>query len=240
VYLFRVQPVLATAYSLFIVGSTSLVGALPRFKQGLINLRTAIVFGVPSIITVFATRKFLLPLIPDVVFTVGDVAVTKDRLMMLLFALLMMFASVFMIRNQRSGEQKTPPVQQQFNYPLIFVEGIVVGLLTSLVGAGGGFLIIPAMVLLSKLPMKQAVGTSLLIIAANSLIGFIGDATNYRMDWRFLGLITGMAIIGIFIGNWLSTRVSGEKLKKSFGWFVLAMGAYILVKELFFTGNRSH
>jgi uncharacterized membrane protein YfcA len=123
---------------------------------------------------------------------------------------------------------------QKFNYPVILLEGTVVGLLTGLVGAGGGFLIIPALVLLSKLPMKQAVGTSLLIIAAKSLIGFTGDISHYTMDWKLLLTVTALAIAGIFAGNWLSHKIHADKLKKGFGWFVLVMGIYIIAKELFF------
>jgi uncharacterized protein len=236
VYLFGVQPVLATAYSLFIVGTTSLVGTLPKYKQGLINLRTAIIFGIPSIAAVFATRKFIVPSIPEVVFHIGSFEVTKNLLMMLLFAVLMLFASISMIRDKKK-KMVEETTKQSFNYPLILLEGAIVGVLTGLVGAGGGFLIIPALVLLSKLPMKQAVGTSLLIIAAKSLIGFTGDLSNYTMDWPFLLIVTAIATAGIFVGNWLSTKVDGEKLKKGFGWFVLVMGIYIIVKELIFTGE---
>jgi uncharacterized protein len=293
VYLFGVEPVLATAYSLFIVGSTSLVGAYPKYKKGLINLKTALIFGVPAIAAVYATRKFIVPLIPDTVFHLGEIAVTKGLLMMLLFAVLMVFASISMIRKKddevidivhdlpgditvdtvhpvvqpipssnktvaNTGYSETAvadltiprvavgkiavtdiAVQQQqvFNYPLILVEGIVVGILTGLVGAGGGFLIIPALVLLSKLPMKQAVGTSLLIIAAKSLIGFTGDLSNYAMNWKLLIIVTIIAIAGIFIGNWLTNKVSSDKLKRGFGWFVLVMGFYIIIKEVFFPGG---
>ena len=152
-------------------------------------------------------------------------------MMMLLFAVLMLAASYSMIRDKK--EQKKTAGKQQFNYPLIMIEGAVVGLLTGMVGAGGGFLIIPALVLLSKLPMKKAVGTSLLIIAAKSLIGFTGDISNYKMDWTLLIIITLIAIAGIFIGNILSNKINGEKLKKGFGWFVLVMGIYIIIKELF-------
>jgi uncharacterized protein len=233
VYLFGVDPVLATAYSLFIVGSTSLIGTYPKYKKGLVNLKTALIFGAPAIAAVYATRAFLVPLIPAHVFSIGDFAVTKSILMMILFAVLMVFASISMIREKpaANGNGNGP---QKFNYPLILLEGAVVGVLTGLVGAGGGFLIIPALVLLSKLPMKQAIGTSLLIIAAKSLIGFTGDLSHYKMDWQLLLIVTGLAIIGIFIGNQLSHKISGEKLKKGFGWFVLVMGIYIIVKELFF------
>jgi uncharacterized membrane protein YfcA len=239
VYLFRVQPILATAYSLFIVGSTSLIGALPKYKQGLVNLKTALIFGVPSIIAVFATRRFIVPAIPDVIFHLGDLAVTKSLLMMVLFAVLMVLAAVSMIRNKKK-EPEEKIALQKFNYPVILLEGTVVGLLTGLVGAGGGFLIIPALVLLSKLPMKQAVGTSLVIIAAKSLIGFTGDISNYEMDWSFLFVITGIAAVGIFIGNWISKKMDAQKLKKGFGWFVLVMGIYIIIKELVFPGTGEH
>lgn len=235
VYLFGVDPVLATAYSLFIVGSTSLVGAFPKYKQGMVNLKTALIFGAPAIAAVYATRAFLVPLIPKEVFTIGDFAVTKSILMMILFAVLMVFASISMIREKKlTNGNGNVNGEQKFNYPMILLEGTVVGVLTGLVGAGGGFLIIPALVLFSKLPMKQAVGTSLLIIAAKSLIGFTGDLSHYQMDWKLLLIVTALAIVGIFIGNTLSHKIPGEKLKKGFGWFVLVMGVYIIVKELFF------
>jgi uncharacterized protein len=233
VYLFGVNPVAATAYSLFIVGATSLVGAWPKYKAGEINLKTAIIFGIPSIAAVYATRKFLIPYIPDNVFTIGDYTVTKPILMMVLFAILMVAASVSMIREKTPSNGTPGETKQVFNYPVIFLEGIVVGVLTGLVGAGGGFLIIPALVLLSKLPMKQAVGTSLLIIAAKSLIGFTGDLGHTIMDWKLLLSVTALAIVGIFFGNSLAKKIPGEKLKKGFGWFVLVMGIYIIVKELF-------
>lgn len=233
VYLFGVDPVIATAYSLFIVGSTSLVGTLPKYREEMVNLKTAVIFGIPSILAVYATRAWLVPLIPDPVFSVASFTVTKAMLMMGLFAILMVFASVSMIRDKNGAAEETEAGPQRFNYPMILLEGTVVGVLTGLVGAGGGFLIIPALVLFSKLPMKQAVGTSLLIIAAKSLFGFMGDIWHYRLDWMLLSSVTTLAIAGIFIGNRLSRNIDGRKLKKAFGWFVLVMGVYILVRELY-------
>lgn len=238
VYLFAIEPVTATAYSLFIVGTASLVGAVPKYREGLVDLRTAIVFGIPSIIAVFLTRKYLVPLIPEEVFQAGGFVLTKNILLMLIFAVLMVFASFSMIKKSKPEAATTG--KQQFNYPLILAEGLIVGTLTGLVGAGGGFLIIPALVILSKLPMKQAVGTSLLIIAAKSLIGFTGDLFNLAIDWSFLLLITGISVAGIFLGNRLSRKIDGEKLKKGFGWFVLVMGIYIIIKELFMPGTSGH
>jgi uncharacterized membrane protein YfcA len=241
VYLFNVDPVLATAYSLFIVGLSSLVGAFPKYKSGMIDLKTAVVFGIPSIISVFITRKVLVPSIPETLFSVGELAFTKALAMMLLFAILMVAASVSMIRDKKKEETESA-APRIFNYPMILLEGTVVGVLTGLVGAGGGFLIIPALVMLSKLPMKQAVGTSLLIIAAKSLIGFTGDVmeNSKNMDWTLLGVVTALAVLGIFIGNQLSKKIDGAALKKGFGWFVLVMGLYIIIKELAFPGASSH
>ena len=230
VYLFGVEPVLATAYSLFIVGATSLVGGITKHRQGLVNVKTAIIFGIPSIAAVFITRKFLVPLIPPHIFNLGNIEITKSVLIMVLFAVLMVVASYSMIKN---GEKETVQQEKQhFNYPMILLEGAVVGILTGLVGAGGGFLIIPALVLFSKLPMKLAVGTSLFIIAAKSLIGFTGDISHYDMDWKLLSIVTAVAIVGLFIGNALNKKIPGERLKKWFGWFVLVMGIYIIIKEL--------
>jgi uncharacterized membrane protein YfcA len=241
VYLFNVDPVLATAYSLFIVGLSSLVGAFPKYKEGMIDLKTALVFGVPSIIAVFLTRKVLVPAIPATLFEIAGVSVTKALAMMILFAVLMVAASVSMIRDKKKEEQATDE-PRVFNYPMILLEGAVVGVLTGLVGAGGGFLIIPALVMLSKLPMKQAVGTSLLIIAAKSLIGFTGDVMENadKMDWTLLSVVTALAVVGIFVGNQLSKKVDGAALKKGFGWFVLVMGIYIIIKELAFPGTSAH
>lgn len=232
VYLLGVNAVEATAYSLFIVGSTALVGAYPKYKQGLVNLKTALIFGIPSIIAVYLTRKFLVPAIPTELFTVGGLMITKSILMMLLFAVLMVFASVSMIKDQKVGSNQKEAVQK-FNYLMILLEGAIVGILTGLVGAGGGFLIIPALVLFTGLPMKEAVGTSLLIIAAKSLIGFTGDLGHFEMNWNLLLIVSSIAIVGIFLGNYLSLKIDGAKLKKGFGWFVLVMGLYIIAKELF-------
>jgi uncharacterized membrane protein YfcA len=230
VYMFGVDAVIATSYSLFIVGFTSAIGSVGYFRKGLVNIKTAIVFGIPSIVAVFLTRAYIVPAIPKEVFSVGDFMVTKSILMLLLFAILMIAASYSMIKkNKKTNEENLGP--QKFNYPVILIEGAVVGLVTGLVGAGGGFLIIPALVLLSKLPMKEAVGTSLVIIAAKSLIGFFGEGGDAAINWNLLAMVSAFATVGIFIGIYLSKKIDGAKLKPIFGWFVLLMGIYIIIKE---------
>lgn len=231
VYILNIDPVLATAYSLFVVGSTSLVGAGTYMKKGLVNYKTALVFAIPSFIAVFLTRKFLVPALPDPLFTVGEAIITKNIGIMVFFALIMLAASYSMITTKKCVDcDDDEPVA--FNFPMIALEGSVVGLITGIVGAGGGFLIIPALVLLAKLPMKMAVGTSLLIIAAKSLIGFLGDLSTQTIDWQMLLIFTSLSIVGIFIGSALSKKINEKILKTGFGWFVLVMGIYIITKEL--------
>ncbi|MFK7783243.1 sulfite exporter TauE/SafE family protein [Psychroserpens sp.] len=230
VYLLFINPVTATAYSLFVVGVSALVGAIRNMQKGLVDYKTAIVFAIPAFIAVYATRKFIVPAIPDYLFSIGTFNVTKDIAIMLFFAIIMLLASFSMIKNKRDEIEANTKVV--YNYPLIVIEGLLVGVLTGIVGAGGGFLIIPALVLLAKLPMKKAVATSLLIIAIKSLIGFIGDIENINIDWQFLLLFTTLSVVGIFIGIYFSKFIDGKKLKKGFGWFVLIMGIYIIYQEL--------
>lgn len=227
VYLFHVDVVMASAYSLFIVGVTSLVGAIPKYKEHLVNIKTGLLFGIPSILTIFLTRKWIIQIIPEVIIHADSFVLTKRLLLLGIFAILMVLASVSMIRER----QEVRNDGQRFRTILVVIEGVLIGFLTGLVGAGGGFLIIPALVLLTGLNFKTAVGTSLFIIAINSLSGFLGDLFNYTMDWPFLLSITGLAIAGIIIGNKLSHKFSASRLRKTFGWFVLAMGCWILVRE---------
>jgi len=229
VYLFHIEPAIAGAYSLFIVGVTSFVGAIPKYKQQLVHLKTGIVFGLPSIITIFLTRSIIVPLIPEEIVYVGSFLLTKRILLLGVFALLMLFASIPMIRGKRDIASNN----KRFRTVLVVLEGVLIGFLTGLVGAGGGFLIIPALVFLTGLQFKTAVGTSLFIISINSMAGFLGDAIHREMNWPLLLSLTALAIIGILIGNQFSKKMSGIRLRIAFGWLTLTTGAYILLREVF-------
>ena len=233
VYLFGLQPLVATSYSLFIVGSTSMIGALNNLRKGLVNLKAVLFFGTTSIATVFVTRKFIVHAIPDVLFSIGDVAISGSLLTMVLFAVFMLLASLSMILRKKTEVHDTECRNCIRNAKLLGY-GVSIGLITGFLGAGGGFLLIPALVIVLKLPMKVAVGTSLMIIGLNSLIGFTGDLGYLTINWFLLIKITAIAIAGIFIGGALGKKIQAEKLKKLFGWFVLVMGMYILLKEMLF------
>lgn len=229
VYLFSISPTIAISYSLFIVGFTSLAGAFINYCRGLINFKTVFLFGSSSITTVFIARKFIVPFLPDIFFTIGSFVVTHALFVMVVFAILMLAASLSMIRNKKITTQnnlKEKPLR-------LIIYGVLIGLVTGLLGAGGGFLLIPALVLIMKLQMKEAIGTSLFIITLNSLIGFAGDIGRHTIDWKFLLSITSIAIAGMFIGVYFNKKTNSEKLKKGFGWIVFIIGTGIIIKEIF-------
>jgi uncharacterized membrane protein YfcA len=234
-YLFGLDSITSTAYSLFIVGAASLVGSVAYMKKELVSYKTAAIFGLPAIIGVYITRKLLVPQIPEIIYSSSSFTLSRDMMIMGIFALLMLAASYSMLKPKGPIKDLKEFRPQKFNYPLILLEGLLVGGLTGLVGAGGGFLIIPALVVLSKLPMKMAVGTSLVIISIKSLIGFTGDLSNPNLsiDWTFLAIFTSITILGIFAGSKLSDVIPGKKLKPGFGIFIVVMGVYILFKEFY-------
>lgn len=227
VYLMYIEPVTATAYSLFVVGITSAVGSVKNVRKKLVDFKTVLFFAVPAVIAVYGTRRFIVPSIPHNLGEIAGFAITKNNAIMVFFAVLMLLASVSMIRSKQVELDIAPAT----NYPLLMLLAGITGLLTALVGAGGGFIIIPILVLFAKLPMKKAVATSLVIITINSLIGFTGDIQNMNIDWEFLLPFSILPIVGIFVGIWLHRFIDGKKLKKSFGWFILLMSIYIILKE---------
>ncbi|HNP33644.1 MAG TPA: sulfite exporter TauE/SafE family protein [Flavobacterium sp.] len=229
VYLLNYNPIIATAYSLFIVGTTSGFGTIQNFKKGLVVPKTALLFAIPSVIAVYITRKFIVPRIPETLLYFGSAQLSKETFLMILFAIMMFMAAFSMLKNKKEeniieiGSKSLTAVMIQ-----LFFVGIVIGL----IGAGGGFLIIPALLKFARLSMKKAIGTSLLIITINSLIGFTGDVQNMEIDWLFLISFTTFSVIGIFIGLYIQHYINEKHLKKIFGFFVLIMSFFILYKEI--------
>lgn len=236
VYIMHFKPEIATGYSLFIVGVTSLIGAFSFLKKGNFSLEAILQFAIPSVVTVFCVRKYLMPVLPEVFFSVGEFEITKQVVIMLVFAVVMFFSSFTMIRDGKNMALKDLMwdefYKMPFRLPALALLGIFVGLLSGFVGAGGGFLIIPVLILFARVPMKKAIGTSLSIIAINSLIGFTGNIGVINIDWISLLIFSALSVSGIFVGIYAGNFVSGKKLKPAFGWFTLIVGILIIVKEL--------
>ena len=225
VYILSFSPVTAAAYSLFIVGTTSAFGASVNYFKGLVDFKTGFIFAIPSFIAVFITRKYIVKSIPEIIFQTENIIISKDTFLMVFFAIVMFFAALSMLK------KKKIEVEKQSSLFILIIQNFIIGIVIGLIGAGGGFLIIPSLVLFAKLPMKKAVATSLFIIAMNSLIGFLGDVQNIIINWQFLLSFTLITILGIFIGIRLNKFINESQLKKGFGYFVLIMAVFILLKE---------
>lgn len=229
VYLFKLNPVIATSYSMFVVGSSAAIGTLINIKKKLIEYKTAVVFTLPALVSVFLTRRFLIPNIPDTLLSFESFDITKEMGLMLFFSSIIILSSILMIRNSIGVATKTTTKK---NYGLLIFIGLGVGVLTGLLGAGGGFIIVPALVMFARLTIKQAVATSLIIITFNSLIGFSSDVFLLKIEWNFLTLFTALSVVGIFVGTYISSFVRESTLKINFARFMIVMAAVIIFKEL--------
>ncbi len=231
VYLFNIEPILATAYSLFIVGTTSVAGTIRSIFLKTVDYKTALLFSIPSTLAVYLTRHFLLPHIPENIATIGDFTLTKNIALMLFFSAIMVLAAIRMIKDK---QQKVNMITRSpKKLVLIILQSLLVGIVTGIIGAGGGFLIIPALVLLVGLPMKRAIGTSLNVIAINSLFGFIGDMHLIeKIDFPFVVMLSSLAVLGVLLGMYLSTFIDGKNLKSGFGWFALVLGMFTMITEI--------
>lgn len=229
VYAMGINPVTATAYSLFIVGTTSAVGSLQNYFKENVAIKTGLLIAIPSFISVYLTRRYIVPAIPETILTIGNFTINRDMFIMALFAVIMLLASISMLkkRNDILNDEK-----KDIRYLRILPFIIIIGFIMGLVGAGGGFLIIPMLVFLGGLPMKKAVGTSLFIIALNTLTGFLGDLQNIDIDWNFLLSFSLISIFGIFAGTYLQKFINEKQLRRGFGIFVLLMALFIFSKEI--------
>ncbi|HGS8256769.1 TPA: sulfite exporter TauE/SafE family protein [Legionella pneumophila] len=230
VYFFGVKPVIATGYSLLIVGCTALVGVSSYWKNDTVHFKKAVAFAIPAMISVLFTRLIIIPGIPETIMGLG-----KDRFIMIIFSILMLVAAISMLKpvdkmSELSSEASVQPHR-------IIIGSSIVGFLTGMVGAGGGFLIIPSLIAIFKFNIKEAIGTSLTVITINSLVGFNGDlAKGIPMDWLLLGAFLSMTIIGVLIGAALGKRINGNHLKKSFAIFLVILSVAIIFNELILGG----
>ncbi|AFM04027.1 putative permease [Bernardetia litoralis DSM 6794] len=238
VYILNIEAVIATGYSLFVVGAAALVGAYRYFQQGLVNLKIALIFGAPSLVMVYLTRAHIVPALPDPFFSLDYFILTKNAAIVVFFAVVMLFSSTIMIRKGAKLQEQNPVPKavstKELNIPILILNATLVGLIAGLVGAGGGFLIVPSLVFLARIPMKEAIATSLCIIAINSLLGFLGDWQNHDIDWTFLLPFTGFTIIGILLGTHFCKYVPAGKLKKYFGYMVLLIAFFIIYREFIY------
>jgi uncharacterized membrane protein YfcA len=230
VYFFKIDPIMATTYSLFVVGLSSSAGAVSHYQKGNVNFKIAFLFGIPSLVSVFIMRKWVMPAMPHHLFDIGSFEITKSVLLMLVFAVLMLAASISMTRKNN----EIAAADSQLNYPRLILQSVVVGTITGFVGVGGGFLIIPSLVIFAGLPMKKAVGTSLMVMTISSLLGVLGDVSGpMAINYTFLIMFSAFAIAGIFGGSYLTKYINDTKLKPAFGWFVLLMGLFVLITTLY-------
>jgi uncharacterized protein len=232
VYLFGIEDTdQATAYSLFIIGTASLIGTFRNVRNRLVEPKTALLFSIPAVVAVSFTRWRILPSLPETIHIGKHLVFEKNIFIMILFAILMVLASIPMIRGQRerAGAKRPRP-------GILMFFGALVGIISGMVGAGGGFLIIPALSIFMKVPIKTAIATSIMIISINSLAGFCAELArpHIDIDWQFLLIFTAIAAIGLLAGLYLSRKIQPEKLRRAFGIFVLGIGLFILIRECFF------
>lgn len=239
VYMLKIPGAEATFYSLFVVGLAAATGAMDYVRNKFVCWRTVVFFGLPSLLATWFSRRYIFTSIPQELHF-ASVSISKDVFILVLFALFMLAAAASMIRPPKVIRKDEYAETRRYRYVLILLTGAAVGIIVGLLAAGGGFLIIPALVILANLPMKRAVGTSLVLIFINSVIGFSSElATGAEPDWGLLLRFSAFAVGGIGIGLWLSRRIAGTRLRPLFGWFVLITGIFIITKEYINYRNTS-
>lgn len=226
VYLMGIDQSVASGYALFTIAIASAVGAVPYVRRTEVYWPAVYSFGSVALVTTGLVRRFVVPMIPQSFIVAGD-KVTDDTFLMIVFALMMFIAAIGMIRAGAGSRMLEPAPASR-----LALAGFVVGVLSAVLGVGGGFLIVPALVLWSGIDMKKAVGTSLVLISANSTVGVLADMTSgMEYDWTFLLTFTGLMSAGILVGARLSRHIDGERLKTGFGWLVLAIGTIVMSRE---------
>jgi uncharacterized membrane protein YfcA len=230
VYFFHMDATVATGYSLFLVAIAATSGTVQNIRNKNIDGKAFLFYGIPSVTTVYIFRRFIIHQLPDIIFSTGSFSLTKDHLILFILSFVM-FGVGFKMINATDEAVDGGPLHAK-HYVLLVLYAIAVGCFIGLVGAGGGFLMTPALIYFAGLDMKRAIGTSILLVGVNSFIGFLGDIhSSLQMDWRFLILFSLFSVTGVLAGTYFSHRIDNRKLKISFGWFVLLLGVYIAGRE---------
>ena len=231
IYFFKIETLQATTYSLFLIGITALLGSITKIKSNLVDFKLVLWFGLPSLFSMFLTRNVVISYLPKNISIpiVGNLS--QNVYLISAFALIMFLAGYSMITNKQDECIECGEKLKE-NKSLLIVQGLVIGLISGIFGAGGGFLIIPGLVIFGKTPMKNAVATSLFLVAINSIIGFFSSLNQlHYLNYRLLIILSLLSIVGIFIGNKISKQIRTEQLKPYFGYFILIISIFILIKE---------
>ena len=229
VYLFHIEPQLATSYSLILIALSASSGAYQNIRKNLVDYNAALYYGIPSVISVYIVRRWVMPNLPKVMFTVGGYTIDKNLFILIVLAVVMFIAAYKMISSGNGNEGEK---EHEVNHLRLAFFAVLIGAFLGLVGAGGGFLMVPALIYFANVHTKKAIGTSLLLVSINSFIGFAGDLRSHvQIEWPFFFTFLFFSIAGVFIGHYLSTYIHNNKLRKYFGWFILITAVFIVVKE---------
>ncbi len=233
VYMFKIEASVATGYSLLLVGIAALSGAVQNVRKKWVDYDAALYYGIPSVITVYTVRRYVMPNLPKTILQIGTYTLDKNHLILFILSAVMFIAAYKMITSNSTQASEVQP-KQRSHYLQLILYAVLIGAFLGLVGTGGGFLMVPALIYFANVPTKKAIGTSLVLVTVNSFIGFLGDIGSHNaFDWQFLLTFSAFSVTGVFIGHYVAAFIHNDKLKSYFGWFILAVAIFIIVKEVF-------
>lgn len=227
-YLAKIDVVTATAYSLFVVGLTAFAGTLTHLKRKTLRIKEGLYYGIPSVISIILTREYFVQHLPEIFVKFNGYEITKQNFLMGLFSIFMIAAGLSMIKEKKIAVEENNP---EINLLSLSLQGLLLGVVMGLLGAGGGFLIVPALVQIAKMPIKSAIATSMMIISVNAFSGFFGSIQFVEINWGFLISFGALMVAGVIAGSIFSTKINAKILKPAFGYFIILISILIIYKE---------